>query len=82
MVAMLITPAAAASLLTRRLSRMMLIAALIAIFSGISGLYLSYYLNLASGSAIVLTCTAVFAIIWGITALARRYSRARAAENM
>ena len=82
MVAMLITPAAAASLLTRRLSRMMLIAALIAIFSGISGLYLSYYLNLASGSAIVLTCTAVFAIIWGITALARRYSRARATENM
>jgi manganese/iron transport system permease protein len=82
MVAMLITPAAAASLLTRRLSRMMLIAALIAIFSGISGLYLSYYLNLASGSAIVLTCTAVFAIIWGVTALARRYSRARSAENM
>lgn len=82
MVAMLITPAAAASLLTRRLSRMMLIAALIAIFSGISGLYLSYYLNLASGSAIVLTCTAIFAFTWVITNLARRKSRARPSVNL
>ncbi len=64
MVAMLVTPAAAASLITRRLSRMMVIAALIAVFSGIVGLYLSYYLNIASGAAIVLTCTAVFAVVW------------------
>ncbi len=41
MVAMLITPAATASLLTRRLPRMMLLSALIAVFSGITGLYLS-----------------------------------------
>ena len=72
MVAMLITPAAAASLLTRKLTRMMLYSALIAVFSGITGLYLSYYLNLASGSAIVLTCTAVFALIWGVTNLVNR----------
>lgn len=82
MVAMLITPAAAASLLTRRLSRMMLIAALIAVFSGITGLYLSYYLNLASGSAIVLTCTAVFALIWAATHFARRKPLNRMTENM
>lgn len=43
MVAMLVTPAATASLLTRRLPRMMVISALIAVFSGITGLYLSYY---------------------------------------
>ena len=72
MVAMLITPAAAASLLTRKLTRMMLYSARIAVFSGITGLYLSYYLNLASGSAIVLTCTAVFALIWGVTNLVNR----------
>ena len=82
MVAMLITPAATASLLTRKLSRMMLIAALIAVFSGITGLYLSYYLNLASGSAIVLTCTAVFAVVWGITTLARGRRSARATTNL
>lgn len=71
MVAMLVTPAAAASLITRRLSRMMVIAALIAVFSGIAGLYLSYYLNIASGAAIVLTCTAVFAVEWVIHTLSR-----------
>lgn len=77
MVAMLITPAATASMLTRRLPRMMAIAAVIAVFSGISGLYLSYYLNLASGAAIVLICTAIFAITWGITALYRRPARVK-----
>lgn len=82
MVAMLITPAATASLLTRRLSRMMWIAAAIAVFSGITGLYLSYYLNLASGAAIVLTCTALFAIVWGITAIRRRRLPARTAANL
>ena len=75
MVAMLITPAATASLLTRRLSRMMIIAAAIAVFSGITGLYLSYYLNIASGAAIVLTCTIIFGLVWGGITLTRRASK-------
>jgi len=78
MVAMLITPAATASLLTRRLPRMMAIAAGIAVFSGITGLYLSYYLNIASGAAIVLTCTVVFLLIWALrTILSRQPMRPR-----
>ena len=60
MVAMLITPAAAASLLTRRLPVMMVAAALIGAISGVIGLYLSYYVSVASGAAIVLVCTAFF----------------------
>jgi len=64
MVAMLVTPAATAFLLTRRLPVMMILAAVFAAFSGVTGLYLSYYLNLASGAAIVLTCTALFVMIW------------------
>jgi manganese/iron transport system permease protein len=63
-VAMLITPAAAASLLTRRLPTMMLLAALIGGFSGVAGLYLSYYFNLASGPSIVLVCTALFIVVF------------------
>ena len=47
MVAMLVTPAATAYLVTRRLPPMMALAALIAAFSGVVGLYLSYYLNVA-----------------------------------
>ncbi|MBC8508936.1 MAG: metal ABC transporter permease [Chloroflexi bacterium] len=71
MVAMLVTPAATAYLLTKRLPIMMAIAATIASVSGVVGLYLSYYLSIASGAAIVLTCTAIFGIVWGIQALRR-----------
>ncbi len=72
MVAMLVTPAATAYLLTRRLPVMMVLAAAIASISGVVGLYFSYYLNLASGAAIVLTCTGFFAATWLITTLLRR----------
>jgi ABC-type Mn2+/Zn2+ transport system permease subunit len=60
MTAMLVTPAATAYLLTRRLPLMMVLAASIGAASGIIGLYLSFYVNIASGPAIVLICTAAF----------------------
>ena len=60
MVAMLVTPAATAYLLTRRLPIMMTLAAIVGALSGITGLYLSYYWSVASGAAIVLVCTAFF----------------------
>jgi len=62
--AMLITPAASAYLLARRLPAMMLISAAIGGLSGVVGLYLSYYLNIASGSAIVLVATLVFVLAY------------------
>jgi len=65
MVAMLITPAAAAYLLTKRLPIMMILAAIIASVSGVIGLYLSYYVNVASGPAIVLVATGIFLLAWG-----------------
>ncbi|MFZ2362132.1 MAG: metal ABC transporter permease [Anaerolineae bacterium] len=60
MLGMLITPAATAFLLTRRMLPMMAVAALIGTLSSIVGLYLSYYAGVASGAAIVLVCTALF----------------------
>lgn len=72
MVAMLITPAATAYLLTPRLPRMIWIAALIASFSGGVGLYLSYYLGIASGGAIVLVATSIFFLVWLGQACRRR----------
>jgi manganese/iron transport system permease protein len=65
MVAMLVTPAATAYLLTHRLSRMMVLAAIFAALSGVIGLYLSYYLSIASGAAIVLTATLFFLLAFG-----------------
>ncbi len=58
--AMLVTPGAAAYLLTRRLPAMMGLAAAFGAFSSLSGLYISYYTNIVSGSAIVLVATAIF----------------------
>ncbi|MBF8284977.1 MAG: ABC transporter permease protein [Anaerolineales bacterium] len=69
MTAMLITPAASGHLLTRRLPRMMLIAALIGVGSAIVGLYLSYYISIASGAAIVLVTTACFGVAWVVSRL-------------
>jgi ABC-type Mn2+/Zn2+ transport system permease subunit len=64
--AMLVTPAATAYLLTRRLVPMMIVSAALGALSSAVGLYLSYYLNIVSGSAIVLTATTFFllAFFW------------------
>ena len=66
MVAMLVTPAATAYLLTQRLPTMMALSALFAALSGVIGLYFSFYLSIASGAAIVLTATSFFllAFLW------------------
>jgi len=58
---LLVTPAAAASLLTGNLFRMMVLSALVSIASGVIGLYISWYGNMQGGAAIVLTGTAIFA---------------------
>jgi manganese/iron transport system permease protein len=58
--AMLVTPGAAAYLLTRRLASMMIVSAIIGAVSSVVGLYLSFYLSVASGAAVVLTATTIF----------------------
>ena len=62
--AMLVTPAAAAQLLTRRLWTMMVVAAIIGAFSNVVGLYLSFYINIASGPAMVLVATVIFTLVF------------------
>jgi ABC-type Mn2+/Zn2+ transport system permease subunit len=57
---MLVTPGATAYLLTRRLPRMMALSAVFGALSGVIGLYASYYLDVVSGAAIVLTATGFF----------------------
>jgi manganese/iron transport system permease protein len=66
--ALLVTPAAAASLLTTRLGRMMAIASAIAVAASVGGLLAAQRLAVAPGPVIVLACTACFALAW----LARR----------
>lgn len=60
--AMLVTPAATARMLTERLAPMALLAALIGAVSGVSGLYASYYYGISSGASIVLVATTLFLV--------------------
>jgi manganese/iron transport system permease protein len=71
-VAMLVTPAATAQLLTRSFGRLLGVAVAIGLIAPIIGLYLSYWANAASGATIVLVETGVF-----LAALAARLLAAR-----
>jgi manganese/iron transport system permease protein len=59
---LLIAPGATAYLLVPRLHQVMVVGALVGVFSSVSGMYLSYYVNLPSGPAIVLVVSAIFGL--------------------
>jgi manganese/iron transport system permease protein len=73
-VAMLVTPAATAQLLTIRFGRLIAIAGTIGVAAPIVGLYVSYWLNAASGATVVIVETLLF----GAALVARGVSERRA----
>lgn len=82
MVAMLVTPAATAFLLTRRLPVMMGLAAIFGSLAGIVGLYLSFYIQIPSGAAIVLVATAFFGLTFTAAPRRRKVKRALPASEV
>jgi len=62
--AMLVTPAATARMLTDRLRTMVVISSVIGMACGVAGLYVSYYRGIPSGAAVVLVATAVFLVVF------------------
>jgi ABC-type Mn2+/Zn2+ transport system permease subunit len=70
-VAILVAPAAAARLVTRRMGAMMAAATAIAVAAGIGGLYASYYLETAAGASIA----AVLVLAYAAAALSRGIRR-------
>jgi ABC-type Mn2+/Zn2+ transport system permease subunit len=62
--AMLITPAATALMLTKKLWQTMLTAAVFGALSGFFGLYLSYFGDISSGASIVLVSTLFFIVVY------------------
>ncbi len=66
MLALLITPAATARLLVKRLHQMIVIASLLGILSGVVGFYASYYLDIPSGACIVLTTSVIFGLAFAL----------------
>ncbi len=75
-VAMLVTPAATAQLVTHSFARLLLVAVGIGLVAPVIGLYVSYWANAASGATIVLVETAVF-----VVALVYRLDREQRAPN-
>ncbi|KAB2583239.1 hypothetical protein BS297_21670 [Rhodococcus erythropolis] len=63
-VAMLIIPGATAYLLTDKFSRMLVIAPVVSAICAITGIYVSYYLDTASGGMVVMTQGVVFALVY------------------
>ena len=61
-VAMLVTPAATGQLLVDRFWDLVKVAIAVSLVAAVSGLYLSFYLNVASGASIVLVETLIFGI--------------------
>ena len=78
--ALLVVPAAAASLLTNRLPKMMALSVGIALVATLTGLYASFYFDVASGAAIVLACIACFLVAWGVRAVKTHLAKNRRVE--
>lgn len=71
--AMLITPAATAYLIARRFVGVMVLGAVLGAVSAVTGLYLSFHVDLPSGPAMALVATGMFAV----AALAKQEWRAK-----
>ncbi|CAN5362649.1 hypothetical protein BH20ACT9_BH20ACT9_12440 [soil metagenome] len=76
-VAMLVTPGATAYLLSRRLATMMVTAAGLGLVSAVGGLYGSYHLDVASGPAIVIIASLLFALAFLLAPRHGQVGRAR-----
>jgi ABC-type Mn2+/Zn2+ transport system permease subunit len=72
-VAMLVTPAATAQLISKSFGRLVVIAGAIGVISPIIGLYLSFWLNAASGATVVLVESAVFIVVLVATTVGSRH---------
>ncbi len=70
--AALVIPAISARLLTDNFNKMVILSMLIGAFTSVAGMYLSYYIDAASGATIVLVQSVVFCLALGISSLQKR----------
>ena len=72
-VAMLITPASSAYLISKSLHNMMLLSATFGLFSAVTGIYISYILNVPSGACIVIIATIIYLVIFTFDQTKKRF---------
>lgn len=78
---MLIAPAATGALFARRISSMIMIAALVGSLSVYIGLLMSYHCNLAAGASIVLTAVLIFAVTAVFTEIRKTLNKPNDTEH-
>lgn len=78
---MLIAPAATGALFARRISSMMIIAAVVGTLSTYIGLLLSYYFDLAAGATIVFTAVMFFALAALFTEIRKSFTESDAGDD-
>lgn len=71
-VAVLVGPAATARLLSKRMFPMMVLATVLAVACGVSGLYLSYYAGLAAGASIAGSIVVLYVVVASVTGVLGR----------
>lgn len=71
-------PPATARLLTNRFERMLLLSAFFGAAAAVPGMYLSWYADIASGPAVVLSQTALLALAWLYAGALRAWAAASA----
>lgn len=80
--ATIVIPSIVARLITDSFARMLWLSALVGALCGFAGMYVSYYVNIASGATIVLVAAAVFLVVYVATAItARRRLQALSAAH-
>lgn len=70
--AALVIPAISARLLTDSFNRMIVLSTVIGALTGLIGMYISFYVDVASGATIVLLQATVFGLILTVTSLQKR----------
>ncbi len=73
--AAIVIPAITARLLTDSFHRMILLSTLIGALTGLTGMYFSYYVDVASGATIVLLQATLFGLVLTVTSLQKRAAR-------
>ncbi|MBU2892082.1 metal ABC transporter permease [Colwellia sp. D2M02] len=76
-ISLLIAPGAIAFLLTKHFSTMLFISIIVAIFSALVGVYLSFFLDRAPAPTIIMVMTFIFVVTFIVKQLERKRGKAQ-----
>lgn len=79
--AIIVIPAIVGRLVTDSFGKMLVLSTGVGAFCGLAGMYISYHFDVSSGSTIVLFASAVFAVVFGVTAMVARRRLSRLGDS-